>query len=362
MQFLPRAEIERCKWNRFVDANDEAWLWHRSEFIDARSTWSACKDASFGIVDAQGNLLALVPLYLTKGYYYGNVNQSTIWLYSEGGPATAGAPRSKWKRDITAAIREYLPRLIVQLGAAYLKARISALAPFLRKTDGPRANPLYDFEFENSSGATWMVDLTPPAEEIRRRYSELTRRWLKKVDSRSLCIREAEGNRDLEIYYELHLETVARLNTTPEPFEFFKLIFENMIPLQHARIVFLEEGGRVTAAHIMAIFKEGAYYWMNSSCSERSGYQNRVLVDNQILTARDRGCVQFEAGKAFVPGDYAPLVRGTSDFKRSFGSELVTSHEGRIPSPQAVARPGGPRYLVARLLRAAARRFDSPRA
>jgi Acetyltransferase (GNAT) domain len=355
IQFRSRAEIDRNEWNAFVDGNDEAWLWHRSEFIDARSLWSATSDVSFGVLDARNVLLAVVPLYIMLGFRYAPTHSETPkWLLCNGGPAVTGAQRPNLRRKVMATLAAHLPELIEKHNARYLEAWIPAQTPFLHGPAAPRANPLYHLGFENTSGATWMIDLAPMVEEIRRRYSETTRRFLKKAGRGPFTLREAAGSRDLKTYYDLHLETIRRLGSEPEPFEFFQTIFERMLPQKFARIVFFEQGGRVTAANNTAIYKHGAYYWTGASLTEKHDYEGRVLFDDQIVHARKSGCMQFEAGQAYVSGEYAPLIRGTSDFKRSFGSELVTWHRGRIRAaeskPQVTAESKPQATALRRLL------------
>jgi hypothetical protein len=178
------------------------------------------------------------PLYIMLGFRYAPTHSETPkWLLCNGGPAVTGAQRPNLRRKVMAALAAHLPELIEKHNARYLEAWIPAQAPFLHGPAAPRANPLYHLGFENTSGATWMIDLAPMAEEIRRRYSEMTRRHLKKANRASFTLREAAGSRDLETYYDLHLETVRRLESEPEPFEFFQAIFERMLPQKFARIV-----------------------------------------------------------------------------------------------------------------------------
>jgi hypothetical protein len=70
---------------------------------------------------------------------------------------------------------------------------------------------------------------------------------------------------------------------------------------------------------------------MNASASDKAGGENRLLFDDQLSAARARGCVRYEAGKAYLAGDDAKEM-GLSYFKGSFGSELVTRHGGRMIS------------------------------
>src|SRR5262249_15496278 len=163
-------------------------------------------------------------------------------------------------------------------------ARVPALAPYLHGPNAPRVNPLVHIGLENTPGATWMIDLQHTEAEIRKRYSETTRQEIRKAQSRKFTIREASGSRDIDVYYGLHLDTIDRVKSSPDPIEFYKRIFERFQPQMLARIVFFERDGKPIAAHNTALYKRGAYYWTGASTSERNSFESRVLFDNQIMT------------------------------------------------------------------------------
>jgi hypothetical protein len=357
-RFCPRAEIDRAEWDGFVESNDEAWIWHRSEFIDARSLWSDYVDVSFGVRDAQGHLLAILPLYLITSKYSLGRRQAILslgmregtfkWLLSDGGPAIIGAERPQLRRKVLTAMKSRLPELIEGYCARHLEARVAALAPFLSGPHAPHVNPLYELDFQDASWATWVIDLTVPIEEVRRRYSLATRQLLKKAGNESFSLREAAGSKDLEEYYKLHVETIERktFNAVPSmSFEFFRHIFDHILPKKFARIVFLQKNGRLIGANNTVFYKRGAYYWTAASRMEKDQYEGRVLFDNQLAHAHHSGCVQIDAGQAYIPGTGA-FVRGTSEFKRTFGSEMVPFYRGHIRAPEK--KPSGLMSVLSR--------------
>ena len=156
-------------------------------------------------------MLAIVPLYRLNGFRFSKIPVDIRWLYCAGGPAVVGNTRPHLRRKVMAGVTRRLPELIEEHGASFLEARLPALTPYLHGENAVRVNPLFHFGFANTSGATWMIDLTPTHAEIRRRYSETTRQCLKKAASTKFILREASGSGDLETYYKLHLATIGRL-------------------------------------------------------------------------------------------------------------------------------------------------------
>jgi len=230
-----RLDVGRERWDAFVNETDEGWLWHRWDLIEALAFWPGYEDASFALVDRQGTLLALMPLHrvVTRVARV----MPIVRLVSLGGPASA---RSSKRELILSELHDHLLQLIADHNAVAAETQIAALTPLLRGPGAPKDNPLVGAGFENKQTETWMVDLTRRPDEIRRRYSELTRRELRKASQSEIRLREAAGSKDLEIYYRLHLETYARTGATPHPLAYFQAIFEKFQPVGLARILFAE--------------------------------------------------------------------------------------------------------------------------
>jgi len=328
----PRAGIDRDQWDAFAEASDEAWLWHRADLIDAMTTWPANRlDLSFGIVDQRGALCAIVPLYLA--FHRAARVIPHRYIHGLGGPACAKGLATGLRQKLLDRVHEQIVSLMASHDAERAELRISALTPAMRGPKAPRVNPLVLAGFENTQGETWTIDLGPSAEAIRARYFDGTRYELRRAAKTPYSLREASGNRDLEIYYGLHLQTYARTGAVPHPINYFRIIFERFIPRGLCRILFFERGGEAVAAQNTAIYKGGAYYWTGASATGKSGGENRVLADDQIMHARARGCTIYETGEAFVNSGDAKR-HGLSNYKRSFGAELTPYYGGRLLAPQ----------------------------
>jgi hypothetical protein len=323
-EIRPRSDVGRERWDAFVDASDQAWLWHRWDLIDALALWPGYRDESYAVVDGQGRLLAVMPLHRIVTRVAGLM--PVVRLSSLGGPACVSGDRPD---NTLSALRNHLLQLLADNDALSADAQIAPLTPSL---EGQGAiNPLIAAGFANTQTVTWMVDLAPTPDEIRRRYSELTRRELRKALQSDIRVREAAGTKDLEIYYRLHRETYARTGAKPHPIGYFQAIFEKFQPQGFARILFAERQGDVVAAQNTGRYKAGAVYWTGASISEKEGGENRILFDTQIMAARDDGCTRYETGQAFVNSSDTKEL-GLSRFKRSFGAEMRPFYRGVLHS------------------------------
>lgn len=324
-----RSEIERATWDTFVDSSDECWLWHRSDLIDAVGLWPGHSDASFALVDRRDSLLAIMPMHrtVTRVAHLARC----VRLNSLGGPACAANLAPAERAKVLSNLHDHLLNLIAESNAIALEAQISTLAPRFNGPAAPKVNPLIDIGFDNTQTETWMVDLTATPEDLCKRYSELTRRELRKASQAEIRVREAKGPKDLDTYYRLHLETYARTGARPHPIGYFQTIFEKFQPLGLARILFAERRGEVVAAQNTGLYKGGAIYWTGASISEKEGGENRVLFNAQILAARADGLTRYETGQAFVNSN-DKKERGLSRFKRSFGAEMYPFYRGVLLS------------------------------
>jgi len=252
-----------------------------------------------------------------------------VRLNSLGGPACAPSLPPKVRTAVLSHLCEYLLQIASVSAAIVVEAQIAPLTPCLYKPNAPKVNPLVPAGFENTQGETWMVDLTGSPEDIRSRYSDSTRYELRKSNRSTFYVREATGLKDFDTYYRLHLETCARTGAVPHADAYFRAIFERFVPFGLARILFLERDSEVVAAHNTALYKGGALYWTGASLSDKEGGDNRVLMDAQIIVARENGCARYETGEAFV-NPRTSKERGLSHFKRSFGAELHPFYRGLL--------------------------------
>jgi hypothetical protein len=323
---VPRCDIGRETWNAFVDRSDDAWLWHRFEFQEAIATWAGRQDLSFAVVTGGGggDLLAIVPAQSVRGRWSGRMGLQQ--LESMGFVACSPELSAKQRHTVSEIAVAKLMDVADRIRACGLEANLWPTTPALQGDRLPRVNPLVQHGFENTATQTWLLDLRPPIDTIRRGYSELARREIRKARAAEGRIREARGDQDLETYYALHRQTYARSGAAPHPREYFSAIFRDFVERGISRVLFYEEDGRVLAAQNTAIYKGAALYWTGASVRERAG-ANRLLFDEQIAYAREVGCRWYDVGEAFPAA--TGKLRGLSDFKRSFGGELYPIYRGR---------------------------------
>jgi hypothetical protein len=329
MEFVSLQELGVEAWNAFVDASDEAWFWHRSEYVEALATWPGRHDESFAAIDRGSGhrIVAAVPLHRIE------VRRARVipWsvLDSQGGIATANDLGEAHRKRIVESVRDRLVELARERQAVEVTFALAPMAPAFRGQRCPRVNPLLVLGGENTLTQTWVVDLRRPLDMIRARYSSGAREELRRIAKESVEIREARGERDLATYYDLHRKTYERTGVAPHPQAYFEHIFRTVASSGLARLLFCSRGGNVVAAQSSAFYKDAGIYWTSASAESGKSGETRALIDEQIRYARERGLESFEAGEAF-PNAASGKLKGLSDFKRSFGGELFPLYRSRL--------------------------------
>lgn len=339
----PRAEIDRAVWDAFVDASDEAWLWHRYDLLDALATWPGRRDISFCVVEDDGDaIVALLPL--------DNVRHTTgkivHWGYfdSLGGIAFRSNLVPKVRQNVWNIARARLMELAVRHDAMEINFSIAAPTPSVRGERAPLINPLLHLGFQNFLTQTWMVDLRGGEEAVWKNMEGRARTAVRKAEKNEVTIRRADRAGDLDIYYALHCETYARTGAHPHPKAYFETIWNKFQTAGFAAIYFAEQKGQVIAAENFALFKKAALYWTGAATDEGLAASANSLIQWTAMQDMIRqGIEWYDVGAGF-PHYREGKLRSLSDFKKSFGGTLVPFFRGRLDVP-------GTKFKVLRFLR-----------
>jgi hypothetical protein len=323
---VPRSDIGQEAWDEFVNNSSECWMWHLYHLQEALSTWKNYTDCSFAIRNKK-EILGILPLQMVSEKKISGTIQINSFSSLGWWATKPGIEIATFKR-LSDFFNETLNKHISDYKISDIRMQLSPLSPFLHTGESIKINPLLKCGFEDASGITRLIDLNKPIDDIRKSYRD-TARWIVSKNSKENCeIVEASTPKDLDTYFQLHMETYKRTGVEPHTFEYFKCIFEKFIPRGLSRILFFQNNGKTVAAQNTALYKKGAYYWTGASSTEKNGNENYILMDNQIENAKNSGASFYELGEAFInPKD--PKLEGLNRFKRSFGGDLYPFYKGK---------------------------------
>lgn len=328
-------------WDKLVADSNEGWLYGLSDWlrhIVSIERWNF-KDYSFGVMK-EGSLVGAMPLQLTMD---GRLCSTAM---GPSGPMLANGLSAKERHNVFTEMIRRIRGIAAEVGAHELEISISAGSKSCLKN--PQAeNWLLTHGFEDISTDTWMVELNASQDELYRRLSSNAKREIKEAQSKGYRVREIVNRDEMDVYYDLHLETYSRTGATPHPKEYFLGMYDHFTARGLSKIwVAQNRKGKPVGFFNAAIYKDCALYWTSCSRSEdcRSGI-NYLMIWHSMCAAKEQGIPYFECGEAFTEALPGSKLKGLTDFKGKFGGRLHRFYKGRLTLGSKRVAPSSPKYL-----------------
>lgn len=170
------------------------------------------------------------------------------------------------------------------------------------------------------------VKLGRPYEEVRRDYSSMTDRNIKKAEKLGLeCV--VGGPEDLDRFLELYVETMDR-NDALDLYYFDREYFVRQMtptPLCESRLLFVRHEGQYIAGVILMLGQRFAHYHLGASSTAHLHLRpNNLLFDRMVREALAHGSEVLHLGGGYREDD------GLFAFKASFtGGHHYRYHIGK---------------------------------
>jgi len=330
MTIISREQLGREAWDTAADASPEGWLWHRYDVCDATiRDWSGRSDAGFAVLSNSGEVEAVVPAFILE--HRKSFGLRVRYLNSFGGPALSSSlGRSRRRTTLDAVAAELQRRAYV---GRVIRTTISlpTMAPALRGPEGPRCNPLFSLGCADISGQTWITDLRDGLDATWQRLEGRVRTNVRNAEAAGMIARLSTSTDDWRPFFELHQVAYRRLGVPIYPAALFRTIFERLIPADLCYVQFAELNGELIAAHNIACYKQGGYFW--------HGFASDAGLDSNALTFLwwqsvknlvSGGRLQWiDCGEAVLNAREGKM-RQLSDFKKGFGGDLYPAFRGQM--------------------------------
>jgi len=169
---------------------------------------------------------------------------------------------------------------------------------------------------------TWVLDLSQSEQDLLKNMRKNTRYNIKKAQKLGVKIKKSLELKDIDILYNLQLETVKRKDFVPFSREYFKnqlkaLKNDNQIQLFKA----VYKGKVLAISFIIFYGPEAVYHYSGSSSQDRHIPASYLLQWQAIKEAKNRGLKQYN----FWGYTDNPKHRfyGPSLFKKGFGGHRI---------------------------------------
>jgi hypothetical protein len=322
IRFVSRTDLGRAAWDDLVDRCDEAWLWHRYDYLGALAVWPGRRDLSFAAVATDGQPLAVLPLQLAPNLRIARVFRFPI-LDSQGGPALVGDGGQDARADLRRSVVGHGLALARAHRASEMRLSLTRLAPAHGSSTELGHDNMSDLGGVSDDGQTWIVDLRDGREAVWTGMQGRARTAIRKAEKSGISVRWGESLSDLDSYYGLHRETYERTGAPPHPKDYFAAIWTGFVEKGLARFLFAEVNGNVVAGQNFAVYKGAAVYWTGAATTEalRLG-ANSLLQWRAMEWMVEAHLSTYEVGEAAI-GPADSKANSLSQFKRSFGGQLA---------------------------------------
>ncbi len=163
---------------------------------------------------------------------------------------------------------------------------------------------------------TWILDITKDEETLLAEMKKSTRYEVRKGIKTGFEVRKGRTKPDLDIFWDLHLETVKRQGFVP----FSRKLTETELEIfrDQAEIISVLHEGTPLASGVFLFDDRAGYYHQGASTYSKLPAAHAYLWQ-AILEAKRRGCTEFNFWGVCDEDAKTHPWYGLSKFKRGFG-------------------------------------------
>lgn len=313
----------------FVLMSPDAWLFHLYDWGEICRQAFGQQPLSFILRDENGKLMGLTPLALRKELGF----RILLSAGFGGGGGIALSPDLSKKRRRKALQRCYeeIDSLARKHRVDYIQITIPPTAESNFPGSRSKVNPLLYWGYQDTSRCVYLLDLSKDMDEIWMNLSVSCRNEVRQAQNRGVQIERAQGEDDIDEFFDMLVETLKRTRAGQFPYPYFRLIWDHWGGERDwVNLFFATHNGNRVAGAIIGKFKKGGVYWSAASRAEYHTLRpNNLLQWECIRWLKAEGCRWYEIGDAYL-FPKSPKERGLDLFKRSFGGDVHYLYQGII--------------------------------
>jgi lipid II:glycine glycyltransferase (peptidoglycan interpeptide bridge formation enzyme) len=184
----------------------------------------------------------------------------------------------------------------------------------------------------NTQFKTFVLPLNDSIEAIKKKFHKsCIQRPIEKAQKHNVHVRKGGTIEDLKCFYKLVLKTRKRLGVPPQPFAFFKNLWET-IPQKNLDLLIADIDHKPIGAMIFLRFKDTCIYKYGASDAGYLQYHpNHMLLWEAIKRAVEDDFKFFDFGRASVH-DF-----GLAEFKKRWGATVCNTPYFYYPEPKGAS-------------------------
>ena len=161
-----------------------------------------------------------------------------------------------------------------------------------------------------------ILDLSQKLEDIHSHFRDSNKRNIKKAQNEQVEISVGDSLESVKQFYRLHCMTRKKHGLPPQPYSFFKLLYEYIISKNHGTLLLARYHGKTIAGALSLHFGEKATFKYGASNVRFQHLRpNNLILWKTIEFYSKRGITSFHFGRT----DLAHM--GLRHFKKGWGAE-----------------------------------------
>lgn len=332
-----KSEIDDTEWDNLVFSSTDGWLYQTNYWINLIDKCEI-RSSSFGVRSSKGQLLAVFPLY--RGDYKALKFMTIKRLYTGlSGPVISNTINQKQRNKLLKYMFKYIDDIAEFEKIDILQVRLTMLAPTYFSSESPTINPLFyvglvspiSSQIEKAvQPLTRMIFLDKPEDQLLMEMETDCRAAVRQAERSGLDFVEGNSDDALSTYVHLHDDSWRRTGLAPHTMSYFENMWSSLSQINAIKIFFAKHEGRVVAAIMVHVFKEGVFYW--GGCSEGDSLKlrpNNFLLWNTICWAKNNGFRSFEIGQFYPSPTDNQKEYNVGKYKVQFGRDELVPFEGQ---------------------------------
>ncbi len=289
------------RWDAFVESHPLGWICHLSGWKKVLEKSFKHMKGHYIVLLRNNNIRAALPVFEVRSWLTGNRLVSIPF-------ATLSDPLVSDSDDMNELLKSAVS-LSNKLSTSYIEIRTFASSLLMQdKQFGVQ-------HFYKHHYLRFDTDL----EQLKKTFDRTcVRQRISRAQKSNLKLKPGEHESDLQIFYKLYVMNRKRLSLPPQPYIFFKMLWETFSPLRRIEILLAEYRDKAIAGVILFKFKDRVSIEFSA---HDEAYRNVSAI--QFLF--------WEAIKAAYHGGYnildfgrtSPKNKGLMDFKRRWGTKVV---------------------------------------
>ena len=171
---------------------------------------------------------------------------------------------------------------------------------------------------------TYLLDLTPPEEELWARLGQRARRAARRARDKGVAVEDAASDEDVLSYYRLYLETASVPEDRPPSEQMFLRGFQRLREEDGARIIVAKHDGRMVAGSFFPCHAGLAAQHQTALDDEgRRLNAGSLLLWEAILSFKEAGFAALDLVSVEVAPPEGSREAGVRHFKGKWGGELL---------------------------------------